>query len=78
MYLLEGVLNIYVFLAIAAGASLMILINIIEAYLLKKRQRGRVNPLQLDDTELINLQGLRSRKRKGKNNNNNKRSKTKF
>jgi phosphate/sulfate permease len=60
---LEGLFNIWVFLAIAAGACVMILINIIEAYILKLKHRRRRNELTINsDVDPINLQGLRTRR----------------
>jgi phosphate/sulfate permease len=60
---LEGLFNIWVFLAIAAGACVMILINIIEAYILKLKHRRRRNELTINsDIDPINLQGLRTRR----------------
>jgi phosphate/sulfate permease len=77
---LEGLFNIWVFLAIAAGACVMILINIIEAYILKLKHRRKRNELTINsDIDLINLQGLRTRRgnytsknREDKNKNKNK------
>ena len=62
---LDGLFNIWVFLAIAAGACVMILINIIEAYILKlklKHRRKRDELTINSDIDPINLQGLRTRR----------------
>jgi len=71
---LECVLNIWVFLAIAAGASLMILINVIEAYILKRKLRRLKDGLNImSDVDTINLQGLKTaRHARGKNKTKNK------